>query len=231
MFATVGENNLHLASGYFFVITNASTFVALLISYLELFALPTTRKYVEHALDAQADSSSTRPGSRSSRQLLDQHDNDNDEVSERTSLLQHASSRSNQHTFTSFGRRRADRDEVPEETNDPFLNKAYLDEQAWSSSLPQWTWVLQFLVLAPMNVIIVGQIALLLTHAINQTPADGNQPLPIYLLVAVFAILLLLPLSPFLHRFSFQIPTFLFLVLVGTLIYNLVAFPFSRYVL
>lgn len=233
VFATIGENNLHLASGYFVVFYNASAFVALLISYMELFALPTTRKYVEHALGAQAESGSTRPGSRSSRQLLDQHDDVNDEAepSERTSLLQDATSRSNQHTFTSFGRRRADRDEVPEDTDDPFLNKAYLDEQAWSSSLPQWTWILQFLVLAPVNVILIGQIALLLTHAINQTPADGNPVLPIYLLISVFAILLLLPLTPFLHRFSFHVPTFLFLVLVGTMIYNLVAFPFSRYVL
>ncbi|EME50243.1 hypothetical protein DOTSEDRAFT_68948 [Dothistroma septosporum NZE10] len=230
VFATVGENNLHLASGYFVVIYNASALLALLISYLELFALPTTRKYVEHALGAQADTNSTRPGSRASRQLLDQQDEviSEAEPSERTSLLQNATSRSSQHTFTSFGRRRADRDEVPEETDDPFLNKAYLDEQAWSSSLPQWTWALQFLILAPINVIIVGQIALLLTHAINQTPADGNAVLPIYLLIAVFGILLLLPLTPFLHRLSFHIPTFMFFVLAGTLLYNLMAFPFSR---
>ena len=33
---------------------------------------------------------------------------------------------------------------------------------------------------------------------------------------------------PFLHRFSYQFPTFLFLVFAGCLIYNLFAFPFSR---
>ena len=34
-------------------------------------------------------------------------------------------------------------------------------------------------------------------------------------------------LAPFLHRLTYHIPTFLFLVFVGTLIYNVFAFPFS----
>src|SRR5437016_5954298 len=45
--------------------------------------------------------------------------------------------------------------------------------------------------------------------------------------MGLLSILLLAPLSPFLHRFTFHIPMFLFLIFVGTLIYNLVAFPFS----
>ena len=61
-----------------------------------------------------------------------------------------------------------------------------------------------------------------------QTPADGSSPLTIYLLMALLTVLLLLPLTPFLHRFVYQIPTFLFLVFIGCLIYNLLAFPFSR---
>ena len=40
--------------------------------------------------------------------------------------------------------------------------------------------------------------------------------------------LLLLPLTPFLHRFIYQVPAFLFFIFVGCLIYNLLAFPFSR---
>lgn len=62
----------------------------------------------------------------------------------------------------------------------------------------------------------------------SRTPADGNPVLPIYLFLAVLTTLLLLPLTPFLHRFIYQIPTFLFLVFVACLIYNLLAFPFSR---
>jgi hypothetical protein len=52
--------------------------------------------------------------------------------------------------------------------------------------------------------------------------------LPIYLFLAVLTALLLLPLTPFLHRFIYQIPTFLILIFAGCLIYNLLAFPFSR---
>ena len=116
---------------------------------------------------------------------------------------------------------------TPPSTDDPILNQAYGDEQAWSSSLPQWTWILQFLLLAPINIVILGQISLLLTSALHQTPADGNSVLTIYLLIAVLTVLLLLPLTPFLHRFTYQIPTVLFLVFLGCLVYNLLAFPFS----
>lgn len=90
-----------------------------------------------------------------------------------------------------------------------------------------WTWLLQFILLAPPVLILVGQIALLLTSAMHQTGADGNSMLLVYLAVAVFTVLILLPLAPFLHRFTYHVPTFLLLVFVGTLIYNLLAFPFS----
>lgn len=62
----------------------------------------------------------------------------------------------------------------------------------------------------------------------SQTPADGSSPLTIYLLLALLTTLLLLPLTPFLHRFLYQVPTFLFLIFIGCLLYNLLAFPFSR---
>ena len=61
-----------------------------------------------------------------------------------------------------------------------------------------------------------------------RTPADGNPVLPIYLILAMLTVLLLLPLTPFLHRFLFQVPTLLFLIFAGCLIYALLASPFSR---
>lgn len=239
VFATVGENNLHLGSGYFIVLYNASVFVALLISYLELAALPTKSKYAEHVLGVQNDSvsirsASIRPASVSSRQLLapsedGRHDGtEHGEATETTSLLRGRTGASNK-PFSTFSRhRRPDRDEVPEDTEDPFLNKAYLSEQAWSSSLPQWTWIIQFLILVPINVIIVGQITLLLTSALTQTAADGNGVLVVYFFLAAGSILILLPLTPFLHRFTFHLPFILFLVFGACLAYNLTAFPFSR---
>ncbi|TKA72331.1 hypothetical protein B0A55_06749 [Friedmanniomyces simplex] len=233
--ATVGENNFGLGSGYLIVVYNAAVFAAVMISYFELFGLPSKAKYAEHVLDA-VDENRSRPGSRSSRTLLAQSDRassirgpaaEEDETTESTSLLRGRDSR-HQGTFAHHGKRRQPEEEGLEDSEDPFLTKAYGDEQAWSSSLPQWTWILQFLILAPINIILVGQMALLLTSALHQTPSDGNAVLPIYLIIAGFAILLLLPLTPFLHRFTYQLPTLLFLILTGCLIYNLAAFPFSR---
>ncbi|KAK1912173.1 hypothetical protein P3342_009772 [Pyrenophora teres f. teres] len=81
---------------------------------------------------------------------------------------------------------------------------------------------------APLVIVLVGQVALLLTSALYQTPSDGNSPLFIYLAIAALSVLLLAPTGPFIHRFTYHVPTFLFLVCLGTVIYNLVAFPFSR---
>lgn len=234
VFATVGENNFKLGSGYFIVIYNASVFAALLISYFELLALPKRKKYVEHVANAGSPHS-TRPASISSRRLLDEQEErprssegDHEEPSERTGLLRGGERRA-QNTFARFGgRRNQDVNGPLDESEDPFLAKAYGDEQAWSGSLPQWTWILQFLILAPINVILVGQIALFITSALHQTPADGNAVLPIYLMMAALTILLMLPLAPFLHRFTFHLPTFFFFIFIGCLIYNLLAFPFSR---
>ncbi|KAM0720592.1 hypothetical protein Q7P37_004728 [Cladosporium fusiforme] len=234
VFVTIGENNLKIASGYFMVIYNASVFAALLISYLELLALPKKTKYVEHVAGA-ASPRSTRPGSVSSRRLLDETEDqprsvegDNEEATERTGLLR-GGERRNRNTFARFGgTRNQDVNDPLDESEDPFLAQAYGFEQAWSGSLPQWTWILQFLILAPINIILVGQIALFITSALHQTPADGNAVLPIYLMMAALSVLILLPLAPFLHRFTFHLPTFFFFIFVGCLIYNLLAFPFSR---
>lgn len=234
VFVTIGENNLKIASGYFMVIYNASVFAALLISYLELLALPRKAKYVEHVAGVGSPRS-TRPGSVASRRLLDDNEEpprssegDNEEPTERTGLLR-GGERRTQNTFARFGRRRNQDINGPlDETEDPFLAKAFGDEQAWSGSLPQWTWILQFLILAPINVILVGQIALFATSALHQTPADGSAILPIYLVMAALTVLLMLPLAPFLHRFTYHLPTFFFFIFAGCLIYNLLAFPFSR---
>lgn len=233
VFVTIGENNFKLASGYFMVVYNASVFVALLISYLELLALPKRKKYVEHVAGSGS-AHSTRPASISSRRLLEEteerprsSEGEHEEASERTGLLRGGERRS-QNTFARFGGTRNQDVNDPLDDDDRFLAKAYGDEQAWSGALPQWTWILQFLILAPINVVLVGQIALFITSALHQTPADGNAVLPIYLMMAALTILIMLPLAPFLHRFTFHLPTLFFFIFAGCLIYNLLAFPFSR---
>lgn len=230
---TVGENQMKIGSGYFVVIYNGAVFTALLISYLELFALPKKDVFVEHTVFGPGADEDERRGSLTSHQgdrppsrgRASNAPADNDDANERTSLLNNT-----RQTFTRYGahgRRSEDNEQTPL-INDPLLNQAYEGEQAWSSSLPSWTWFLQFLLLAPINIILVGQIALLATSALHQTPADGNPVFVIYVVMAALSVLLLLPLAPFLHRVTYHVPTFLFLVFIGTLVYNLVAFPFSR---
>jgi len=105
--------------------------------------------------------------------------------------------------------------------------KPYGNEQGWSGRLPRWTWLVQFLLVGPIVLILAGQVGLFIVTATAQTGADGSSLVAPYLLVAVFTVLLLLPTTPTVHRFTWHVPTFLFLVFVGTLIYNLAAFPFS----
>jgi hypothetical protein len=75
---------------------------------------------------------------------------------------------------------------------------------------------------------VIGQVGLLVVTATAQTGTDGSNLLLPYLLIALFSILVLLPVSPFMQRVTYHIPCLLFLVFVGTLIYNLTAFPFSE---
>jgi hypothetical protein len=116
---------------------------------------------------------------------------------------------------------------ISEEEPSPPPKEVYQGEQAWSHSLPSWLWLLEFILLAPIVIIILGQVGLLLTAALHQTSADGSSVMTIYLGIAILTVLILLPLKPFIHRISVVFPTIFFLIFIGTLIYNLVAFPFS----
>src|SRR5699024_1664002 len=48
----------------------------------------------------------------------------------------------------------------------------YGHEQSWSSYLPKWTWISQFLLIAPIVLMMTGPLALLLTTALQQTGQD-----------------------------------------------------------
>ena len=128
--STVGENNLQLGSPYFLVIYNASVFAALLISYLELFALPKKTKYVQHVagVGSEDDDRSTRRGSVSSRALLGHGGEragasadagEDDDATERTSLLRESGDRRTQGTFKAMLKRNVPADGiVAEETGE-----------------------------------------------------------------------------------------------------------------
>lgn len=222
---TMLAQNYQLAGGYWALFYFAAVFVALLLSYLELFFAPTKSAYAQHfgILDEDTHPAS-RPLTGNSASRLDDHPPPDEDATETTSLLR------GEHR--SFARaRHGSRQESSTEEDEPRsldLGHAYPGEQEWSGKLPSWIWIVQALLMVPIIVILVGQIGLLLTSALYQTPSDGNSSLFIYLSFAALTTLLIAPAGPFAHRITYHIPTFLFLVCVGTVIYNLVAFPFSR---
>lgn len=103
----------------------------------------------------------------------------------------------------------------------------YEHEQEWSGHLPSWAWFFQFLLLGPFMIILAAQTGLMLTDAVYQTGSDGSKLFTPYLIIFFFTVLLILPLTPFIHRITHHIPVFLLVVFIVTLTYNMVAFPFS----
>lgn len=232
---TVAENQYDISGGYFIIIYIMAVFVALWLGYFELLGLPRRSAFVEDLLAHQnghgsASLTSSRPLTANTNDAVaeggDHSVNGDDDPTESTSLLRGDARRT---TFASgYGTRRHSVDESSEDIYTTAAGyTSYENEQLWSASLPSWLWIFQFLVVAPIVLILVGQIALLLTDGLKQTPADGNSVLVVYLFIAVLTILILAPVAPFIHRFTYHVPTFLLLVLIGTLIYNLIAFPFS----
>lgn len=230
---TVLERRFQIGGGYVIVIYFAAVFLATMISFLELFGLPRKSQYVDDAL------SSSRPATASSRAPVapsveerdssaadadNREESDGDETTESTALLRGE----RQATFAHYtSPQREARDPESSALKPDKKQRVYGAEQEWSWALPSWTWLIQFLLLAPIVIILVGQLGLLAVTGMHQTSADGNPTMTVYIGIAVFAVLLLAPIGPFIHRFSYHIPVFLLLILTGTLIYSLVAFPFS----
>ncbi|KAL4811472.1 hypothetical protein BDV18DRAFT_150241 [Aspergillus unguis] len=221
--ATVYQDRWGLAGSYFIFFGFAGTFLATWISYLELFSLPRKADYANQLrpVSRRASSYGSRLGGQSDEDEEDEGGED-EEPTESTSLL---GSRQRT-TFANYVRVTADNADHSNEEHEHDSN-VYGLEQRWSASLPSWLWVLQFLLSAPVVLILVGPLSLLLTSSLHQTGQDGSSTLFIYLSIVVFSTLLLLPVLPFIHRYTYHIPLFLLAVFIGTLIYNLVAFPFS----
>lgn len=231
VFATAVAQDVHVAGGYFVMFYFGTIFLSFVISYVELFCAPTKAAYVARFDNGQpprrnSEAPSSRPltGTTSGARSDDRHPTD-DDATETTSLL-----RGDRRSFARYGSRHSASDSTEREEHYGSLDdaKPYHEEQGWSGNLPSWLWILQFLILVPVNIVLVGQVALLLTSALYQTPQDGASSLFIYIAFAALAALILAPVGPFIHRFTYHVPTFLLFVCIGTLIYNLVAFPFSR---
>lgn len=93
--------------------------------------------------------------------------------------------------------------------------------------MPRWTWLLQLVLTVPVTLILIAPLSLLLTSALHQTGQDGNPQLFVYIAIAGLTAMLFIPTLPFIHRYTYHIPIFLLFILIGTLIYNCAAFPFS----
>lgn len=224
--ATVFENEQGLAGGYFMFFYFAGTFLATWISYLELFALPTKTEYI-----SQFAQGSRRPSSLGSRLGLPSgeethHDDENpeEEVTESTSLLRNNRQRTTFANYVNVSNDSPDQEANNEEETDP---NVYGNEQSWSSSMPSWTWILQLILTVPIILTLVAPLGLLLTSALHQTGQDGSSQSIVYLSIAILTAILFAPMLPYIHRYTYHIPVFLFLVLLGTILYNIFAFPFS----
>ncbi|KAI5291151.1 hypothetical protein KEM55_008413, partial [Ascosphaera atra] len=157
-------------------------------------------------------------------------DNEEGDADESTSLLR-PGRLGTRPTFANYTRASIER--VPqvqdhrETAKDRGEQGHYGDEQPWSSKLPRWTWFLQLLCFAPIVIILVGQIGLLVTSAISQIGQDGAPTFPLYLCMALCITFIFSPILPFMHRFTYHIPLFMFVLFVVTLIANLLRFPFN----
>ncbi|OHE91790.1 peptidase family M28 [Colletotrichum orchidophilum] len=235
---TTAADRFQIASGYLFAFFHSAVFIATLITLCDLFTLPSKRAYAETAHDDQQvrDNISEVPNSDALISPSPHEESAAEEPTETTPLRSGENTSGNngtiRTTFATTYRRSLSAilsnpdDDAHEETKET-EKRPYEKEQPWSAKLPSWTWFFQLLLLAPITIIVFLQVALFITSAMQSIGADGVDPLLLYTAIAVFSILILLPLTPFIHRTSYYVPLALLFVFLISLIYNLAAFPFS----
>ena len=223
LITTILEESMHIGSGYLPMFYFTAISVSTLIAISEQFGLETKEAFVleqEHVSESIP--------SQAERTEDDRREHNDEESTESSALLGPHNRRTTFANYSSSGRPDSqDAERTMEDEAEKKHGLVFGNEQKWSRSLPSWTWLLQLLILVPIPLIMMGQVGLQTAVAMNQTSADGASTLIVYMIMAGFSILVLAPLGPFLHRYTYHVPLFLFAVLVGTLIYNLVAFPFS----
>ncbi|CAK7566578.1 MAG: hypothetical protein SEPTF4163_004525 [Sporothrix epigloea] len=239
--ATKLEDQNKIASGYVIVFATTSIFAALLVSLLEQFTLKPKSVYLEER-ESQVNDLADAEEADESAVLTSPNQgegvpNNIDEATESTPLIGGGLRNGRPTTFVTGYRRslaalldqrkRAQAALASRSTGKFDEVVPFGFEQDWSKDLPTWTWLLQFLILGPVNIIIVGQLLLSIGSAMQQTSADGSNVVMPYYQIALFSSLMLVPLTPFIHRVTRHIPHFFIVVYVGVLIYCLTAFPFS----
>ncbi|KAJ6441330.1 cyanamide hydratase [Purpureocillium lavendulum] len=230
VFAAVAEDRMGIGALYFAAFLHTSVFSCLLISLLEQLALPGKQEFARQLEDAEEDHAAQNapqgPGEAANPEQQEEHDGDDGAEATETTPLRTGEQNYGSNTPTTFASTYRRSVAEPVALSGPTY-PPYESEQSWSGRLPTWTWFLQLLLLAPVHVIILGNLGLVETAAMAMTGPDGSSLLTPLMGIGILSILLLIPLSPFIHRVTHHIPLFLLLVFAGTLIYNLVAFPFS----
>lgn len=226
---TIGES--HLGSGYWVLVFYSGISISAFISLLEMTAL---QKKGEIKIAISGDDrtspseehSQTAASENVSNPVVNEDDDANEHATEETPLFRGPNRPLSfaPHRNPRFGSGDHESGDILVEEKDEAV---YGGEQGWSKDLPSWTWILQFLVAVPLQLVLAGSVALLLGNALAQTGADGSGMLTVLLGFGAFSIILLLPVAPFLHRITYHVTLFIFVIFVGTSIYNLVAFPFS----
>lgn len=239
---TALEDRSKIASGYLFVFFQSAIFLSTLITLLELFALPKKTDWAQQARDDQVarehihavpndqDLIGPTPSEAVSPTAVEDSEDDEapEAATETTPLVGGTRTDNVRTTFATTYRRSISRIQNDFRKATSPRDQPIESEQAWSVSLPSWTWIFQFILIGPFIIILAGQIGLTLTDAVYQTGSDGSSLLLPYLMIAAFSTLILLPISPFIHRVTHHVPSLLVVVFIATLLYNLVAFPFSE---
>ncbi|POR31563.1 Peptide hydrolase [Tolypocladium paradoxum] len=235
VFAAVAEDRMHIGALYFSAFLHTAVFVSLLISLLEQFALPGMHDFARQLYDDHRDFLAAHEGEVApiAEEGNDEANTDDEDGDDAASPTETTPLRAGEQgygsntptTFASTYRRSvsAGTPSAPRMRSYP----PYEHEQSWSGRLPTWTWFMQLLLLAPVHVILLGNLGLVQTTSMAMTGTDGSSLLVPLMGVGVMSILLMLPLTPFIHRVTHHVPVFLLFVFVGTLIYNLASFPFS----
>lgn len=188
------EDKKGISSGYFVLFNYAGSFLAFWISLLEQFALPLSpsqenpNNYIDggRIFSNDYNPNANLPGSEEPRSPPTEH-SPLLSSSRRGSANSSVATRGRRPWRPSF-RRYVDADDgasshltEPDsdasEGDQAILRKGvYKYEQRWSRELPTgWgTWVVQWLVSVPVQIILVGQIGLFLGEALGMTGADGS---------------------------------------------------------
>ncbi|KAG5984064.1 hypothetical protein E4U55_006199 [Claviceps digitariae] len=236
IFAAVAEDRMNLGGVYPLAFLHTFAFGAVFISLLEQFALPRKTDYARQLAETSEGSDADTTGNNSPASgQADDAEETGDEVADATETTPLRAGEegygTDEQTTTfanTYRRSVSDSNATPVHTKKNGQRyQPYEQEQGWSGHLPSWTWLIQLLLLGPLYVVLLGNLALVQTTSMAMTSADGSSLLVPIMGVAILSIVLLLPLTPFLHRVSHRIALFFLVVFIATLAYNLVAFPFS----